>query len=90
MAALILSKEKSIVEEMNSLGTSNADYNRYDALKLQRTGLYNEAKPYLTKAFEMDSKNISVAKALYGIHQQLGETSEADAIKSKLDVLEGN
>ena len=90
MAALILSSEKSIVDEMNSLGTSNADYNRYDTLKAKRTSLYQDAKPYLEKALETDSSNIAVAKTLYSVLQQLGDTSGADAVKSKIDALGGN
>ena len=90
MAALILSKEKTIVEEMNSLGTSNADYARYDTLKLQREGLYEEVKPYLVNAFEIDSNNIAIAKTLYSVYQQLGETQKASALKTKIDLIKSN
>jgi len=52
IAAIILSDEKSIVDEMNSLGTSRADYDRYDILKEKRKGVYKKALPYLEKALE--------------------------------------
>ncbi len=44
-AAMILEKEEPMIEEMNSLGTSTADYNRYDELKIERENLYREAIP---------------------------------------------
>lgn len=88
IAAIILSRDQSLMDEMNSLGNSNADYERYDMLKGQRKDVYREAKPYLQKALSMKPKNIGVAKTLYNIHQQLGETSEADAMKAKIDALQ--
>lgn len=88
IAAIILSKDQTLMDEMNSLGNSNADYDRYDLLKAQRKNLYKEAKPFLQKALSKKPNNIGVAKTLYNIHQQLGENSEADAMKAKIDALE--
>lgn len=88
IAALILSKDKSLMDEMNSLGTSNADYDRYDTLKGKRKALYKEAKPYLQKALAVKPDYLGVAQTLYSIHQQLGENSEADAVKAKIDAIE--
>lgn len=88
IAALILSRDQSLMDEMNSLGTSNADYDRYDSLKAQRKGLYKEAKPFLVKALEAKPDYLGVAKTLYNIHQQLGESSAADAMKAKIEALE--
>ena len=45
-AQLILDGERTIIDEMNSLGTSNADYDRYDVLKEEKNKLYSEALPY--------------------------------------------
>jgi tetratricopeptide (TPR) repeat protein len=76
------------MDEMNNLGTSNADYDRYDSLKAQRKGLYKEAMPYLEKALAEKPDYLGVAKTLYNIYQQLGETSKADEVKAKIDALE--
>lgn len=96
IGAIILSEERAIVDEMNSLGTSNADYAKYDKLKEKRQGIYTTAAPYLEKALEYRSsdkkevaRSIELARTLYGIYQQLGETSKADTMKAKIEILEG-
>lgn len=95
IGALILSEERAIVDEMNSLGTSNADYDKYEKLKEKRQDLYKSAAPYLEKALENrtgaedTARKIQLANTLYGIYQQLGETSKADAMKSTIETLEG-
>ena len=88
IAASILSTDGALRDEMNALGNSNADYARYDVLKEQRKNLYKEAKPYLIKALEVDPEYLGVAKTLYNIHEQLGETSEADVMKAKIEAIE--
>lgn len=96
IGAIILSGEKSIVDEMNSLGTSRADYDKYDALKEKRQSIYSTAAPFLEKALEYRTsdvkeiaRSIELARTLYGIYQQLGETSKADTMKAKIEILEG-
>lgn len=91
LAVLILAKEKELVDEMNGLGTSKADFKRYDDLKAQREGIYREAMPYLEKALAnaKPEKSLSVARSLYGIYQQLDMQDKADVIKAKIDALEG-
>ncbi|WP_405224853.1 tetratricopeptide repeat protein [Dokdonia sp. Asnod1-B02] len=89
IAVLILSDERAIVDEMNSLGTSKADYDKYDALKLKRQDVYKNAVPYLEKALAAKPDYLDVARSLYGIYEQLGETSKADAMKANIEKLEG-
>jgi len=62
IAALILSEEVSVIEEMNSLGSSAADNKRYDELKQKRVEIYSEAIPYLEGVLKIDDDNIDVAK----------------------------
>ena len=88
IGAIILSDEKSIIDEMNSLGTSRADYDRYDVLKEKKEGVYKKALPYLEKALESKPDYIDVAKSLYGIYEQLGMTSKADAMKARIESME--
>ncbi len=88
IAALILSNEKAIVEEMNNLGTTSKDYKRYDELKLKRDGLYKSAIPYLEGALKSDSDNIEAVRTLMNIFYQLDDP-KADAMKNKLKALEG-
>ncbi len=91
LAVLILANERALVDEMNALGTSAADFKKYDELKLERENIYREAMPYLEKAMQHSKpeKSLSVARSLYGIYQQLDMQDKADTIKAKIDALEG-
>ncbi len=88
MAALILGREKGIVEEMNNLGTSSKDYKRYDELKGQRMDLYRSAVPYLEGALQSNPDNVEAVRTLMNIFYQLDDP-KADEMKSKLKALEG-
>ncbi|GAA4810370.1 tetratricopeptide repeat protein [Litoribaculum gwangyangense] len=90
LSALVLAKEEPIIKEMNGLGTSKADDKRYDELREQRQNLYKEAVPYLSKALELDSKNLSAAKTLMNIYSILGETDKYKTMKAKVESIEGN
>ena len=89
LAALILNKEASMIEEMNGLGSSKADDKRYDELREQRQSLYRDAVPYLTKALEINSKSINAAKTLMNIYSILGETDKYKSMKEMVETLEG-
>ena len=80
-AALILDREGPMIEEMNSLGTSTADYNRYDELKIERENLYKKAIPYLEKVFELESDNLNAARTLRNIFSALDETESYNKYK---------
>ena len=88
LSALILSNEESIIKEMNGLGTSKKDDARYEELRVKRQDLYKSAIPYLTKALEIDSKNLSAAKTLMNIYSIIGETAKQNELKTKVDALE--
>ena len=88
LSALILSAEQPLIEEMNSLGTSKADNKRYDELREKRQGLYKDAIPHLSKAIEIDEKNINAARTLMNIYSILGETDKYKSMKEKVETLE--
>ncbi len=88
IAAAILAKEASIVEEMNGLGMSKADTKKYDELSEQRKSLYREALPYLEKVMENNPENKEAMRTTMNIYYQLGENAKADAIQAKLDASE--
>lgn len=88
MAALILSGEEGIIEEMNSLGTSNADYNRYDDLQDIRNNIYQDAIPYLTTILNIEINNISAARTLRNIYSALGDEVNYKLMKEKVEELE--
>lgn len=87
IAGLILGEEKTIIDEMNSLGDSNSDYAKYEKLKIKRENLYKEAIPYLEKSMESKA-TLPVGESLYGIYQQLNMTSKADAMKARIETIE--
>ncbi|NNC49721.1 MAG: tetratricopeptide repeat protein [Flaviramulus sp.] len=88
LSALVLGQEQPIIEEMNGLGTSKADDKRYDELRAKRQNLYKDAVPYLTKALELDSKNINAARTLMNIYSILGETDKYKSMKEKVESLD--
>ena len=67
-AQLILDGERTIIDEMNSLGTSNADYDRYDVLKEEKNKLYSDALPYLESASRLRPESMDIVKTLKGIY----------------------
>ena len=88
LAALKLSGEDKIVEEMNSLGNSAADNKKYDELKKQRELSYKDALPYLEKARAINPSNQNVLKYLMNIYSQIGEDAKYKETKAKLEALE--
>lgn len=90
LAVLKLSKERDLVEQMNSLGTTRADNLRYDELKKQLEGIYREAIPYLENARNIDQKNVEITRTLMNIYGQLGEEAKQKELKARLDALEKN
>ena len=89
-AALILEKEGPMIEEMNSLGMSTADYNRYDELKIERENLYKNAIPYLEKVYNLENDNLSAARTLKNIYSALGNTEQENKYKVIVAELENN
>lgn len=85
IAAAILGKEQQIVDEMNSLGMSKADTQKYDELAEERKGIYREALPYLEQVMENDPDNIDAIRTTMNIYYQLGDEQKAEALQAKLD-----
>ena len=85
IAAAVLAKEATIVEEMNSLGMSKADTKKYDELAEQRKEIYREALPYLETVMEKDPNNKEAMRTTMNIYYQLGNNAKAEAIQAKLD-----
>ena len=84
LAALKLEAEKPIIDEMNKLGTSTKDMKRYDELKVKRENIFKSVIPPLKKAYELDTKNVDVAKTLLNVYSALEMTAESKALKAKM------
>ena len=89
-AALILEKEGPMIEEMNSLGMSTADYNRYDELKIERENLYKSAIPYLEEVYSLENDNLNAARTLKNIFSALGDIDSENKYKVIVAELENN
>lgn len=89
MAALILDQEQGIIDEMNNLGTSSADNDKYDELKEKRQQMYKDAVPYLNQVLDKEPENLSAARTLMNIYSALDDMDNFKAMKAKVDSLEG-
>ena len=89
IAVLILGGEAELNEKMNALGTSNADYAKYDEYKEQKNDLYRQAVPYLESALDSRADNIEIVRTLKGIYSQLGEDEKFKLMKDRLQKMEG-
>ena len=84
LVALILEGEQTIVEQMNSLGTSAADNSKYDALKSDREELYKECVPILKSLIGI-GENENAIKTLMNIYGTLGDNEGYKEMKALLD-----
>ncbi|MFD2551032.1 tetratricopeptide repeat protein [Bizionia sediminis] len=89
IAALILSEEAGIIEEMNGLGTSAADNKRYDELKNKRAELYKSAIPYLEAVLKIEADNLEVSRTLMNIYSAIGDTQNYKRLKANVEALGG-
>ena len=87
MVAVILEGETSIVDEMNSLGTSRSDNIRYDELKKQREDLYLQCVPILNDLVELN-QNIEAIRTLMNIYGTLGNNEGYMKMKNLRDQLD--
>lgn len=85
LAALTLSEERAIVEEMNQLGNSKADNKKYQELGEKKKEYYEEALPYLEKASELDPENMDALQTRLNIYYQLGKDEEAEELQKKIN-----
>ncbi len=83
-AVLMLAEESSIVEEMQSLGTSRSEITRFNALKIERENLLKSVIPVYEKILAIDSKNKTAVSTLIGIHNILGNSAKVNELKAKL------
>jgi tetratricopeptide (TPR) repeat protein len=90
LVSVILEDEAAMVEEMNSLGNSRKDNERYDELKLERQDLYRECVPILEELLNISPSNIDALNTLKNIYGVLGENEAFMVVKAKIEELQGN
>lgn len=84
MAQQVLVQEDTLIKQMNNLGMSKADNNKYEQLSQDRKDLYREALPYLEKVRELKPDDAENNRTLISIYQQVGEKEKAKALKEKM------
>jgi tetratricopeptide (TPR) repeat protein len=89
IASMILDMQPPIVDEMNSLGSSNADYKRYDELKAKLTEIQRSSIPYLEASVRLRPEDVDFARTLMNIYTQVGEEAKAKEMKAKVEAMEG-
>ncbi len=87
LAAITLSEETPLIEEMNSLGSSKADNARYDQLKNKREDIYKAAIPHLVNLLKINPINSDALKTLMSIYGNLGDTAKYKEFKEKVAAL---
>lgn len=88
LAYNIITPEKEYVELMNAnLGTSAKEKKIYAENAEKRKKLYEEALPYLEKAYKLDKEDITLIKILRNSYDELGMDDEFFEMKKKLDEL---
>ncbi len=87
MANIYLSKQEKVVKEMNSLGMSDADMEKYNQLGKKREALLKKALPYMEKALKYEPENKELIRSLYQISLQFGKTEKAKKYKKMMDSL---
>ncbi len=85
MAILKLDPEKDLIDQMNKLGTSPADNQKYEVLKKKREDLFKSAIPYLEKAVQLNPENTDAASTLLGVYRALEMNDKAKALKAKMN-----
>ncbi|MCL6219257.1 tetratricopeptide repeat protein [Zunongwangia pacifica] len=85
IAAVILSKEREIIDEMNGLGMSKKDNERYEELSEKRKDIYREAIPYLEAIVKKNPENKDAVKTAMNIYTQIGENEKAAEMKALLE-----
>ena len=84
LGVLTIADEQKIVDEMNSLGTSTKDNQRYDQLKKKRDDLFKKALPYFEKAHSVQPENQDVISMLANIYQAMDKTEDYKRMKAKM------
>lgn len=83
LSELKLRSEKSLVEQMNKLGTSAADNKKFDELRAKQIANYKDVLPYLEKAHELKPDDDAAKRTLMGVYQALEMTDKYKALKAK-------
>ncbi|MCK5908176.1 MAG: hypothetical protein KAG37_11310 [Flavobacteriales bacterium] len=89
LAAMILSREKEINEEISALPIKLNSKNRKKLanLKKEKDGVYKEAITYLEGAYEFDKTNSALLQTMKNIYYALDRNDDFMRVKKELDAV---
>jgi tetratricopeptide (TPR) repeat protein len=75
----------SLIEEMNALGNSRADIQKYDALKAKKDSLFEEGAKVLENGLKSLPSNAKMLEQLKNIYGALGDTANYKRVKDMIE-----
>lgn len=84
LAYLNLNRKKKLSDQMSVLGTSQADMESYDKLKIKMDDVVREAISYLEKANAIEPNNENVSDLLLKLYRSMDLTAEYNALKTRI------
>ncbi|WP_054560369.1 tetratricopeptide repeat protein [Croceitalea dokdonensis] len=81
LSTTYVNEGNSLIDEMNTLGTSRADTQRYDELKQKKDDLFNEGAKILEEAMKTNPDNPGLLSQLKNIYGALGDNENFMRIK---------
>ena len=82
LANIKLQADKSMVDEMNKLTTSDKDNKRYEVLKKNRETLFKSVLPYYEKVYELKPDTEGIVDNLLSVYNFLEMTDKYKALKA--------
>ena len=81
LSTTYVNEGNELVDEMNNLGTSRADTQKYDELKAKRDELFKEGAGVLEAALKNTPDNVQILEQLKNIYAALGDNENFMRIK---------
>ena len=90
LSTISVNNGNALNDKMNTLGTSRADFDKYDELKDEKNKFFEEGAKLLSDFLTSNPEilNIDILTQLKNIYSALGETTKENEIKEKLAGLE--
>ena len=90
LSTIKINEGNALNEKMNALGSSSADFKKYDVLKAQKNELFKSGAKVLEDfiAKNPNTKNLDVLTQLKNIYSALGESAKANDLKAKIASIE--
>ena len=85
LSTTYVNEGNELIDEMNTLGNTKADIDRYEELKVQKDSLFLEGASILEDALKTNPDNQGILTQLKNIYGALGDTENFQRIKKLMD-----